>query len=65
MYPSSTEWLPASLAPPDTALEVCVLTLDGMVHALSFPCQKDGAKWIDASGKSQSGIEPTHWRRWS
>jgi len=65
MHPPSIEWLPASLAPADTDLEVCVLALDGMVHALSFPCHKVGAEWADASGKKQSGIEPTHWRRWS
>jgi hypothetical protein len=65
MYPSPTEWLPASLAPPDTDLEVCVLALDDMVHALSFPCHKVGSEWVDASGNAQTGLEPTHCRRWS
>jgi hypothetical protein len=65
MHPSATEWRPASLAPPGTDLEICVLALDGTVHALSFPCHKAGTDWLDASGKKQSGIEPTHWRRWS
>jgi hypothetical protein len=65
MHLRSPEWLPASVAPTDTELEVCVLALDGMVHALSFPCHKVGADWIDAAGNRQSGIEPTQWRRWS
>jgi hypothetical protein len=65
MHSPSIEWLPASLAPPDKDLEVCVLDLDGMVRALSFPCHKEGAEWVDASGKRQSGIQPMLWRGWS
>jgi|KBSMisStaDraftv2_1062788.scaffolds.fasta_scaffold692330_2 hypothetical protein len=64
MHTLSAEWLPASVPPPDGDLEICVLAYDGTVHALTFPCHKDGAEWIDASGRKQLGVQPTHWRRW-
>jgi hypothetical protein len=63
MHPA--EWLPASVAPPDGDLEICVLAYDGMVHALAFPCRRDGTEWVDASGNRHGEIQPTHWRRWS
>ena len=44
MHSLSAEWLPASIAPSDGDLEVCVLDYDGIVHALMFPCHKDGAE---------------------
>jgi hypothetical protein len=46
MHPLLAEWLPVSIAPSDgDNLEVCVLDYDGIVHALVFPCRKDGAAW--------------------
>jgi uncharacterized protein (DUF934 family) len=48
---SPAEWLSVSIAPSDRDLEVCVLDYDGIVHALVFPCHKDGAEWADASDK--------------
>ena len=65
MHSLSAEWLPASVPPPDEDLEVCVLAYDGTVHALAFPCHKDGSEWVDASGRKQFAIQPTHWRRWT
>ncbi len=64
MHPLPAEWLPASIAPPDGDLEICVLDYDGIVHALAFPCHKDGAEWVDASGR-RVDTQPTHWRKWS
>ena len=46
-------------------LEVCVLDYDGIVHALMFPCHKDGAEWVDASNRKPVDIQPTHWRKWT
>jgi hypothetical protein len=58
------KWLPISIAPSDSDLEVCVID-KGEVYALIFPCRKDGAAWVDASTKQPVDIQPTHWRLWS
>jgi hypothetical protein len=61
---ASDRWLPVSIAPADSDLEVCVI--DGRdVHALVFPCRKSGTTWIDAVTKKPLDIQPTHWRIWS
>jgi hypothetical protein len=60
----TAEWLPVSIAPSDGDLEVCVLDYDGIVHALEFPCHKDGAEWVDALNKKHV-VQPTHWRKWT
>lgn len=65
MHPSPAEWLPASIAPSEGELELCVLDYDGIVHALMFPCHKDGTEWVDASSRKHVDIQPTHWRRWA
>ena len=64
MQVSSAEWLPAALAPSDQDLEVCVLDYEGIVHALAFPCNKDGTDWVDARSKKRADLQPTHWRMW-
>lgn len=57
-------WLPVSIAPTDTDLEVCVI--DGQdIHALVFPCRKSGGGWVDAVTKKPLDIQPTHWRVWN
>jgi hypothetical protein len=58
------KWLPVSIAPPDGDLEVCVINNQG-VHALVFPCRRDGNEWIDSVTKKRVDIRPTHWRLWS
>jgi hypothetical protein len=58
------EWLPVSIAPSDRDLEVCVLDYDGIVHALAFPCHRDGGEWVDASDRKYVDIQPTQWRKW-
>jgi hypothetical protein len=45
-----TTWLPIASAPSDADLEVCVMDSDG-IHALVFPCRKNGTEWVDASTK--------------
>ena len=65
MHSSPAEWLPVSIAPSDGDVEVCVLDYDGMVHALVFPCHKDGAEWVDALNEKHAYIQPTHWRKWA
>ena len=61
----SREWLPVSIAPFDADLEVCVMDFDGILHALVFPCHKDGTEWVDALTKKYVDIHPTHWRKWT
>lgn len=61
MHTLPAEWLPVSIAPADRDLEVCVLDYDGLVHALVFPCHKDGADWVDGSN-DHVHVQPTHWR---
>ena len=58
------KWLPVSIAPSDTDLEVGVMDKNG-VHALIFPARKTGADWVDAATKKRIDIEPTHWRKWT
>jgi hypothetical protein len=59
----SEKWLPVSIAPTNTDLEVCVID-NNDIHALIFPVRKDGRKWADARTQSLIDIEPTHWRKW-
>jgi hypothetical protein len=35
-----------------------------MVHALVFPCHRDGAEWVDPATRKLD-IQPTHWRHWT
>jgi hypothetical protein len=65
MHSLPAEWLPVSSAPSGGDLEVCVLDYDGIVHALAFPCHKDGAEWVDALNNKHVYIQPTHWRKWT
>lgn len=64
IYSLPKKWLDISTAPFGSDLEVCVIDEHG-VHALVFPCRKDGDEWIDPSTKKRIDIEPTHWRLWS
>jgi hypothetical protein len=57
------KWLPMSIAPSDTDLEVGVMDR-GHVHALIFPVRKRGDDWVDAATKRAVDIQPTHWRKW-
>lgn len=56
-------WLPISLAPADSRLEVCVIDREG-VHVLVFPCRKFGIDWLNAISGAFVDIHPTHWRVW-
>ena len=58
------KWLPVSIAPSDADLEVCVMD-GGGIHALIFPCRKNGTEWVDAATKKRIEIQPTHWRNWN
>jgi hypothetical protein len=58
------KWLPISIAPSGVDLELCVMDSLG-VHALVFPCHKNGKSWVDASTKKRIDVEPTHWRTWN
>jgi hypothetical protein len=65
MHSPPAGWLPVSTAPSDGDLEVCALDYNGIVHALVFPCRKDGAQWVDASNRTHVNIQPTYWRKWT
>jgi hypothetical protein len=65
MHAGSAEWQPTSIAPSDRELEICTLDFDGIVHALPYPCHRDGPNWIDRRGQRQADIQPTHWRGWT
>ena len=58
------KWVSVSIAPPDNDLEVCVIHKHE-IHALLFPCRRDGSDWVDASTRKRLDIEPTHWRIWN
>ena len=63
VYSVPYKWVRVSSAPSDANLEVCVMDNHG-IHALVFPCRKEGAEWVDASTKKHVDIQPTHWRKW-
>lgn len=63
VYTLPEKWLPISIGPSDADLEVCVMDYKG-IHALVFPCRKNGSGWIDATMKNRIDIQPTHWRKW-
>ncbi len=65
VWAGAAKWLPVSIAPSDGDLEVCVIDYDGIIHALVYPCHKNGAEWVDASNKKHVDIQPTHWRKWT
>lgn len=65
MHAVSAEWHPASTAPSDRDLEICVLDCDGIVRAVPFPCHRDGSNWVDQRGNALADIQPTHWRKWA
>jgi methyl-accepting chemotaxis protein len=48
-----------------TPLALCVIDYDGIIHALVYPCKKNGAEWVDASNKKHVDIQPTYWRKWT
>jgi hypothetical protein len=56
-------WLPVSIAPSNTDLEVGVMDKHGVVP-LVFPVRKKDFYWVDATTKKPIDIEPTHWRQW-
>jgi hypothetical protein len=58
------KWLPISIAPSDSDLEVAVINKQG-VHSLVFPVCKNGTEWVDAATQERVEIQPTHWRRWA
>ena len=64
VHPLPDKWLPVSIAPTGIDLEVCVIDKQG-IHALVFPCRKNGNDWVEASTKKHVEIQPTHWRKWS
>jgi hypothetical protein len=64
VYRLPQNWIPVSIAPPESDLEVCVIDKAG-VHALIFPCHKAETEWIDASTREPLDTQPTHWRLWS
>ena len=64
VYQLPRKWLPISSAPSDRDLELSVIDR-AEVHALVFPCRKEGNGWIDASTKKQVDVQPTHWRVWT
>jgi hypothetical protein len=59
------KWLPVSITPADTNLEVGVMDNRGDVVALVFPVRKRGTYWVDAVSKKLINISPTHWRAWN
>jgi hypothetical protein len=61
---SLNKWLPASIAPPDTLVEVSVIDNRGVQHALMFPCCKSENEWVDPLSNLRIDIQPTHWRKW-
>jgi hypothetical protein len=60
-----SKWLPASIAPTEELLEVCVIDNNGDVHPFMFPCCKNEIEWVDPLSRNRMDIQPTHWRKLS
>ena len=65
IHPLPDRWLPVSIAPPDSDLEVGVMDKRDDVVALVFPVHRSGTDWVDAVTKNRIDIMPTHWRKWT
>jgi hypothetical protein len=64
VQPLREKWLPVSIAPSDTDLEVGVMD-KGDVHRLVFPVRKRGNNWVHSSTGKNVNIRPTHWCKWA
>jgi len=62
MVKDRSNWLPVSIAPFDTDLEVLVIEKEE-VHRLMFPCRRTTSGWADTMARRLK-IDPSHWRRW-
>ena len=65
VHPLPEKWLPVSIAPGDTDLEVSVMDKHDDVVALMFPVRKKETYWVDAVSNKPIDIGPTHWRAWN
>jgi hypothetical protein len=59
----SMSWRPASTAPFNCDIEVC-LSGDGGSHIIPFPCRQTRAGWINSDLEIRLDIEPREWRPW-
>lgn len=46
-------------------LRLAVIDAKGEVHALVFPCRRNGDQWVDAATDRVVQVYPTHWQEWS
>jgi hypothetical protein len=53
-----------SHVPTDRDLHLAVLNGDQELHALVFPCRRQGNLWIDATTRRPVEVHPTHWQEW-
>jgi hypothetical protein len=51
--------------PADCDVRLAVIDVRGTVHALVFPCRRDGKSWIDAKLGRPVEVYPTHWQEWA
>jgi hypothetical protein len=57
-----SKWFPASTAPTDKLLEVCIIGNEDGVRPFVFPCCKNEIEWVDPLTGRRMDIQPTHWR---
>jgi hypothetical protein len=51
--------------PGDVEVRLAVIEANGTVHALVFPCRRNGDLWADAKSGRSVVVHPTHWQPWS
>jgi len=51
--------------PNDRDVRLAVIDAKGTVHALVFPCRREGKSWIDSKLRRPVEVYPTHWREWA
>ena len=55
----------AADVPTDRDVRLAVIDANGTVHALVFPCRREGDTWLDARLGRSVEVYPTHWQEWT
>ena len=51
--------------PADRDVRLAIIDGGGEVHALAFPCRRNGLEWVHAKTGRRVEAHPTHWQDWA
>ena len=55
---------PQKMFRPTAMCGLPVIDAKGTVHALVFPCRREGTSWIDSKLGRLVEVYPTYWQEW-